>query len=78
MTKLKAGDVDGIPVLCEKCGTIIIKDTEEEADEVAELHNESRHGGDGVAVVVTGEYDVSTSEVGNTMEFVQNIMEAVR
>lgn len=38
-------------VQCDECGTEVLKNSIEEAVEVAENHNESRHDGESVATV---------------------------
>lgn len=42
--------------ICPECTRIVSKNTEEEARDVVESHNDNRHGGDDVARVV-GPYE---------------------
>jgi len=80
MTKLNPEDVDGIPVICEVCGTALEKDEMDEASEAAEKHNESRHEGDEVAVVVDEVYDVDTRKVKGSRgsDFLKSLLKLVR
>jgi len=76
MTTLKPQDVDGVAVLCEKCGTAIAKQSESEAKETAHNHNATRHAGENVAQAITTKVDVDTSKVTKEQRerFVQQIM----
>ena len=40
---------EGVRAICKECETVVLKDTEYEAGEVVDSHNEQRHNGDEVA-----------------------------
>lgn len=42
---------DGVRAICKDCETVVLKDSEHEALETVNEHNEKRHGGDEVAGV---------------------------
>ena len=53
---------DGVRALCRVCGTVVVKETEEEAHDVAESHNKSRHEGEEVAGVVASDLEPLVSD----------------
>jgi len=79
MTTLKEQDVDGVPVLCEECGTVTTKGDVGHAKAVRDHHNEKRHGNKKVAVVVEEEYDVDTEKIptGQKKDFMRRIVDLV-
>lgn len=80
MTTLRAESTDGIPIICETCGTAIEKETKRKAEQVAFDHNDERHNGASVARAVTSEVDVDTSELETEQKerFLRQITEMVR
>lgn len=80
MTKFDPENVDGVPVICEKCGTATVKEGIEEAESVAENHNDIQHDSNDVAVAVVEEHDINIGEVPESKRrgFVRSILEMVR
>lgn len=42
---------DGVRAICKECSTVVLKDTEQEAQKTVTQHNEQRHNGTKVAGV---------------------------
>jgi len=47
----KGNHPDGVRAICKECDRVVLKETEREAQEVVDSHNEQRHDGDDVAGV---------------------------
>lgn len=80
MTTLRAESVDGIPVVCEMCGRIVVKDTVDEAEELVEGHNMRRHYEDDIAFYIEDEADIDTGKTpkGQKEKFIKEIMSYVQ
>ena len=67
---------DGVRAICKQCERIVLKDTEYEAQEVVDDHNESMHDGEEVAGICAWDIDPIFHN-GQTKEQQMNLMLAL-
>lgn len=79
MTTIKPKSFRDTVVICEPCGTVVEKPTDDEAEKLAERHNELRHDGTDVAVAITEPYELNPGRIdrGSRAKFLRKLTNLV-
>lgn len=68
---------DGVRAVCKQCERIVLKETEYEAQQVVDSHNEQQHGGEDVAGICAWDIDPLIHD-GQDAEQKLNVMMALQ